>query len=586
MRNLFVLLLTLVLSLAGLSQKQIFTELPEGLKLKAGTYEEIRNADILDISLPWNNGIRATLNRAAVTTPDFAITTSSGKTLADEAIHYRGHIHGEPGSVIAVSFLHDEVIGMFSIREGNFDIVKEQDVHKIRKSPSEIAVCHTDTDGEMPMEPADRNAGCVRVYWESHYNIYVNKGANTVSYLTSLFNQSAMLFANDGVQVFLSMLYVWDTPSTPYTASGGSGLLGQFQAYRNSYDGDIAVLLTLNNTGGMAASVNGVCGGPVSDHMAVCGIASSFQNVPSYSWSVNVVTHEAGHLMGSRHTHDCVWNGNNTAIDGCGPSVGWPSIVNSCDIGPIPYGIGGTIMSYCYLMGGVGTNFTLGFGPQPASAIQAGTSCAGDCGPSQVAYTSDCVDIEPNNTSNTATSIATGPYGDVMGGIIPAPSDVDFYKFNISGQQRNIKIDLFGLPANYDMQLIRGNQVVAASSNTGNTDEVIIYNNAPTGQYRVKVYSGGESSANCYFILVRTRTNAYSAPAPQDLVVFPNPSKNEFTISAPGATGLKFYLYDSTGRVLNEGIIQSEIFTIPSQPNGTYFLRVSERTVRLVSIGL
>src|SRR5678815_583155 len=70
--------------------------------------------------------------------------------------------------------------------------------------------------------------------------------------------------------------------------------------------------------------------------------------------------------MGSRHTHACVWNGNNTAIDGCGPSAGYPYEGN-CNNAPIP-GNGGTIMSYCHLVP-AGINFSNGFGPQPTNVI-------------------------------------------------------------------------------------------------------------------------------------------------------------------------------------------------------------------------
>ena len=47
--------------------------------------------------------------------------------------------------------------------------------------------------------------------------------------------------------------------------------------------------------------------------------------------------------MGSSHTHACVWNGDNTAIDGCAATEG------SCARGGIPPSNGGTIMSYCDL---------------------------------------------------------------------------------------------------------------------------------------------------------------------------------------------------------------------------------------------
>ena len=89
-----------------------------------------------------------------------------------------------------------------------------------------------------------------------------------------------------------------------------------------------------------------------------------------------VVTHEMGHLIGSRHTHACVWNGNNTAIDGCeGQTEG------SCSLPGYPSG-GGTIMSYCHLQS-VGINFNNGFGTQPGNVIRntvANANCLTPCG--------------------------------------------------------------------------------------------------------------------------------------------------------------------------------------------------------------
>ena len=90
---------------------------------------------------------------------------------------------------------------------------------------------------------------------------------------------------------------------------------------------------------------------------------SSYNNFPTYSWSVFVITHEFGHLFGSRHTHACVWNGNDTAIDGCAGNV-----EGNCPLPGYPAN-GGTIMSYCHLQS-VGINFNLGFGPQPGNVIR------------------------------------------------------------------------------------------------------------------------------------------------------------------------------------------------------------------------
>jgi hypothetical protein len=86
---------------------------------------------------------------------------------------------------------------------------------------------------------------------------------------------------------------------------------------------------------------------------------------------VMVITHEMGHLMGSNHTHACVWNGNNTAIDGCAAVEG-----DCARPGNPP--TGGTIMSYCHLQG-VGINFNKGFGPQPTAVILNKIANAGSC---------------------------------------------------------------------------------------------------------------------------------------------------------------------------------------------------------------
>ena len=77
------------------------------------------------------------------------------------------------------------------------------------------------------------------------------------------------------------------------------------------------------------------------------------------------MTHEMGHSLGSPHTHACAWNGNSTAIDGCGPSAGYSE---GCDA-PLPTN-GGTIMSYCHLVPSVKIDFLNGFGPQPAALIR------------------------------------------------------------------------------------------------------------------------------------------------------------------------------------------------------------------------
>jgi len=97
---------------------------------------------------------------------------------------------------------------------------------------------------------------------------------------------------------------------------------------------------------------------------AASGLQGSYNNIPVFSWDVEVITHEIGHNLGSPHTHGCFWNGDGTAIDGCGEMAGFGE---GCT-GPIP--AMGTIMSYCHLVQGVGIDFNLGFGQQPGDLIR------------------------------------------------------------------------------------------------------------------------------------------------------------------------------------------------------------------------
>jgi hypothetical protein len=337
----------------------------------------------LDLSIPTANGmIELKLYRSRIFSDDFTVVTSDGKgAQSDNGIHYRGIINNNYSSIAAISIFPDQVMGFISTPEnGNMllgvlaDNMKKQHVlyNEIDLHVPSGPVCSTPNDHGV-YKPNDTqnmlaSVNCVRIYWEANYDLYQNKGSNVtnvVNYLSGVFNQSSVLYANDGISVSLTQIFVWDTPS-PYTATSTSSLLSQFQSYRNSYNGNIANLIGLAGGGGIAASIGGLCSSNIDYTQCYSGVSSYYYNVPTFSWTVEVVTHEQGHLLGSRHTHACVWNGNNTAIDGCGPAAGY-AYEGSCTGAPIPSN-GGTIMSYCHLVS-AGINFSNGFGTQPKNVI-------------------------------------------------------------------------------------------------------------------------------------------------------------------------------------------------------------------------
>lgn len=328
---------------------------------------------------------------------DFVVTTSSGAPAQPgDGVHYRGRIQGNTASVAGLSVFRDEVVAMASDQRGTLvmgrlenaeegTMVAYWDHDLLVENPFQCGV----EDAGITIHPdrleepsGERTTRCVKLYWEANYPIFQDKGSvsATTNYVTALFNQVAILYDNDGINVQLQELHVWDTPS-PYTGPSSGDFLDQFWEEMTSFNGDVAGLLSYGGGGGIAW-VDVFCYPDARYRTAYAGISESFSNVPTYSWSVEVITHEHGHNFGSPHTHSCSWNGNGTAIDGCGQLYSGNN--GGCALGPIP-SEGGSIMSYCHLFQAVGINFNLGFGNQPRNLILNNinsASCLAQCGQS------------------------------------------------------------------------------------------------------------------------------------------------------------------------------------------------------------
>lgn len=385
---------------------------------------------------------------------DYSVKTSDGLQTKSNIKnrHYRGVVSGDKNSVVSLSFLENEIMGIISTSEGNFNLVydSESKIHFLYNHKNLVKKndfkCTTRGYGDVLYEkqmlldkaitmdyPLSTEGKCVHVYFETEVDIFSNRGSvgAVESLIAGIFNQVSTLYFNEGINVMISEIFVWTT-ADPYTdGEPGSGtdiedLLNQFGAFRTSFDGDIGQLLTFRNIGGGIAWVNGLCDPNIDQRLSVSGISAFSNPVPIYSETVEIITHELGHLLGSRHTHDCVWNGNNTAIDGCDTPVG------GCPTPAIPVE-GGTIMSYCHLTW-AGINFNNGFGLQPGNAIRdkvATASCLCTCCPyitgadlicSTETYTAHNIPTGATVTwatsepsiltinSSTGVATATGPY--------------------------------------------------------------------------------------------------------------------------------------------------------------------------------
>ncbi len=339
----------------------------------------------IEVVIPMHDTtITVQLFPSEINTTNLKVTNSNGNTeLYFGGAHYRGIIKNNNASLVALSFYKDEILGIISSPEiGNIVIakLKSSSTHIIYNDNDllipNLTNCATiDEEALIPMPagPADVAdiTPCVRVFIEADYEMFQDEGGivQTADQIVGLFNVSSTIYFNEGITAIISEIFVWTTED-PYPTSSSYDALVAFQDYRTSFDGDLAHLITYDdeNLGGVAW-LPALC----SDYnYAYSNIYNFYYDFPTYSWTIDVFTHEMGHNLGSPHTHNCGWPGG--AIDDCYTTEG------GCAPGPTPFD-GGTIMSYCHLTG-YGKNFSFGFGDLPGDLIfdeVNAAACLGGC---------------------------------------------------------------------------------------------------------------------------------------------------------------------------------------------------------------
>ncbi len=361
------------------------------LQISTGKLRELWHAQapFIELSIPMGaeQPVALELVRVKNMADDFRVFTSDSEdqpVSVTNGIHYRGIRKGSPGSVVAFSVFEGEIIGMISEHGSNKVLaqLEEQPGHYVFYDDKDLLAdapftCGTAEEPPVKREFSEgevnsRSSRCVNVYIECDYALYQNKGSvqNTVNWITAVFNNVATLYQNESISTAISEVFVW-TSMDSYSRTSSSTALNQFRSARQGFNGDLAHLAALggNNIGGVAW-LDVLC--VPSYAFAYSNVQSTYQNVPTYSWTVMVFTHEMGHNLGSNHTHWCGWSGG--ALDNCYTPEG------SCARGPAPTN-GGTVMSYCHLTS-YGINLNNGFGTQPGNKIRQrynAVSCLGAC---------------------------------------------------------------------------------------------------------------------------------------------------------------------------------------------------------------
>ncbi len=264
------------------------------------------------------------------------------------------------------------------------------------------ASCQTDDyvhylDGEQSFQyRLGDNCKKIGISIDADYDLYVrfNKNPQAVSnYIIGLFNNVHTLYKREGITIMLSQINI-HTVEDNFTHLSASSDLESFRKKYSNSSKLVKILLSgfLKNgeaTLGGISYINTTCNSSYS--YAYANVYGSYLNTPMYSWDVFMVTHELGHVFGSRHTHACVWGPlKNKAIDNCAKLEG------SCAPPGIPSK--GTIMSYCYLKGMPGIDLLSGFGKEPGDLIRS-TIKKASCLSS---YIPDNKTLETSNTQITA----------------------------------------------------------------------------------------------------------------------------------------------------------------------------------------
>ncbi|HEY0091595.1 MAG TPA: M12 family metallo-peptidase, partial [Flavobacterium sp.] len=367
----------------------------------------------LRLQVPHNGQLLTIeLYQVDITTSDFKIQTDKGYIdTSRKGLFYRGIIVGDNTSLVVFSFFDVHFTGLVSSQShgdinigrltspGNrsrYIVYSERDLvddHSTKCGTQSVSKIPTPSQRLAQSMSIPMTNKCVRIYYELTHASYVDQNsdiAQTMDWITAIHNSVSAAFANDGVTNFpISEVFIWTTPE-PFIDGSCCNTLASFAGYRKSFNGDLAAHIQGGlGENGWAMGLDMVCrsyhGGPYSGAgpYMLSGTANNIEQFPVFSPTIKTITHEFGHLLGSPHTHQCVWNGNDTQIDDCGNPEG----TNDCydpDNPIIPILGEGTIMSYC------GGALAAGFGPQPSQLIINtienascfGTDCIVSCSPS------------------------------------------------------------------------------------------------------------------------------------------------------------------------------------------------------------
>lgn len=214
--------------------------------------------------------------------------------------------------------------------------------------------------------------------------------------------------------------------------------------------------------------------------------------------------------------------------------------------------------------------------------------------------------FESNNSSNQAKTISVNT--NVLAKIA-STTDQDWFRFSNTSTNRNIKIDLTTLPANYNVTLYSPTgALLLSSTNAGTANEVIVFNTNTVGTYRVRVFnvSSAFNATLCYTLRASISASTFvresgdeaisfeEAEIPAgatlaNLSVYPNPFSARLTAQfyTSKEEYLNVFLFDAMGKLVYESkypsVVGNNIIELNGLelPAGYYHFLIQNETERV-----
>jgi len=460
--------------------------------------------------LPVNNenNIELELTEANFVTEDFVVRLADGEQFDLESvggIFYQGVVKGDPASIAAVSIFNNSVRAIISDNDGNYVIGAIDAEGNNKKSNSYVSnsskyvlyndynlankkefICGNDIEPNYTKSELKNNESIksnerrnytqtdnavvaqvdkyVPIYIECDYSSYSilfnNSIEDTYSFFTSLFNETSIIFASEGVNIKMSEFYIVNTNTkqngdlawtlyygsvTPDWSGYDTDVVNIFTDYlKDDYNGRLAHLAyTIYRNGNIWSGARAnryyvdapaICQDYLGNNPGLTGLnygptaASSFvpyvDAFPNFTRDVYVFAHELGHNFGLRHSYECAWtlsndptvimlNSGNTGLELDDCSESWPPFDANGD-GVVAPGEGQpscthlnfppTIMSACQDHYNYNNPCTSAFSDITSPTTTGDFDCRGDVDifsdfPSLSIY------VDPNNCDNEKISV-------------------------------------------------------------------------------------------------------------------------------------------------------------------------------------